>query len=410
MHNVGISKWVVIVYGVFFICVCANTSSATQFTAEMTETIHRNNEVRTSKIFVKDAKYRIEEEEEGQKIVVLVDGDEGLTRVLLPAEEMYMEMASDDMQSLMNDPFQAAKYTEKIGEKVKTGTEKISGYECDVYSIRRDGDDIMKLWVSEKLSLPMKIELPGEGGRTMLLENIKTSSLEDDLFAMPDGYTKMEEPKEREIELPEWTERIASANYVEPPFEQMMLDEEIVRVRIESGKGVKVSGTNKITDRSAFMAVPFKNGKPINEPTMYLYNLSNEGQTWGNTFRLTPYEADEIIVRVEEGTITLKLEAFDLGILETVSVGKELKVPVKPGENIDFKLINIIDGESICTVTLVKGGKEVSDDVIGPKDHRTYTMQKEGDSKKNTWSNSTGADEFIVRVEKGEILVNVSQP
>jgi len=36
-------------------------------------------------------------------------------------------------------------------------------------------------------------------------------------------------------------------------------------------------------------------------------------------------------------------------------------------------------------------------------------LKKKGESKKNTWSNSSGADEFIVRVEKGEILVNVSQ-
>lgn len=401
--------WFIVTCVVLSICVCANTSSATQFTADMSVTIHHNNEIQTGKISVKDARYRIEQVEEGQEIVVLVDQEQGLTRVLLPADKMYMEMASDDMQSLMNDPFQAAKYTETIGEKVKTGVEKISGYECDLYAIKRNGDDIMRLWVSKKVSLPLKIEIPGKGGRTMLLENIKTSSLEDDLFAMPAGYTKKDEPGEREIELPEWTERIASAEYVKPPFEQMMLDEEIVRVRIESGVGVKVSGTNQITDRSAFMAVPFKDGKPVKKPTMYLYNLTEEGQSWGNTFRLTPFEADEIIVRVEQGTIMLKLEAFDLGTLETVSAGEEMKVPIKAGYNIDFRLVNTIDGESICTVTLAKGGNEVSEDVIGPKDYRTYTLKKKGESKKNTWSNSAGADEFIVRVENGEILVNVSQ-
>jgi hypothetical protein len=409
MHYFDIPKWAVISYVALFLCTCSNTSSATQFTAEMTETIHHNDEVRRSMIYVKEAKYRIEAEEEGQKVVVLVDQEEGLTRVLLPADKMYRVMASDDVQSLMNDPFQAAKFTETIGEKVKTGVEKISGYECDVYAIKRDGDDIMRLWVSKQVSLPVKIEIPGEGGRTMQLENIKSGSLVDDLFTMPAGYSRMGEPGEMEIELPEWTERVESAKYVEPPFEQMMSDEEIVRVKITVGKGVKVSGTNKITDRSAFMAVPFKDGKPIKEPTMYLYNLTEEGQTWGNTFRLTSYEADEIIVRVEEGTIMLKLEALDLGMLETVSAGKELKIPVRPGYNIDFRLVNIIDGESICTVTLARDGQEVSDEVIGPEDIRTYTMQKKGDSKKNTWSNSTGADEFIVRVDKGEILVNVSQ-
>jgi len=402
-------RWFVSVYVVVLLSACVNTSKAAQFTADMVDSVHHGGQTRTSRIYVKGAKYRMDQEEDGQKVIVLVDQETRLTRVLLEADRMYMEMASDDMQSLMNDPFQAAKHTEEIGEKVKTGGDEISGYDCDVYAIKRDGDDIMKLWVSKKLSHPVKIEIPGKGGRTMILKNIKTASLEDDFFALPDGYTKMEEPKEMEVELPEWTERISSAKFVKPPFEQMMLDEEIVRVKTESGKGTKVRGTNKITDRSAFMAVPFKDGKPIKEPTMYLYNLSNEGQSWGNTFRLTPYEADEIVIHVEEGTIELSVEAFDLGFVKTLSAGKELKVPVEIGKKIDFRLVNIINGESICTVSLSKGGKEVSDDVIGPKDSRTYTMNKEGDSKKNTWSNSIGADEFIVHVEKGEILINVSQ-
>ena len=401
--------WFMVACTALFVCVCANTSSATQFTADMVVTIHRDNEIRAGKISVRDARYRIEQVEEGQEIVVLVDQEQGLTRVLLPADKMYMEMASNDMQSLMNDPFQAANYTETIGEKVKTGVERISGYECDVYAIKRNGDDIMKLWVSERLDFPLKIVIPGEGGRTMELKNIKEHKLEEEMFAMPAGYTKMKDPGERSIEVPDWAERFESIEVVNPPFARIMSADDMVRVKVESGKGIKVNGENQLDDNSAFMAVPFKDGRPTKEPTMYLYNLNYEGQSWVNTFRLTPFEADEIIIRVEQGTIMLKLEAFDLGTLETVSAGEELKVPVKAGYNIDFRLVNIVDGESICTVTLAKGGNEVSEDVIGPKDYRTYTLKKKGESKKNTWSNSAGADEFIVRVESGEILVNVSQ-
>ncbi len=343
MHKIGNPIWTFLICVGLFLCTCANSSSAAEYTADMTETVHQNNEVRTIKIYVKGARYRMEEEEEGQQIIVLVDQTENMTRVLLPSDKLYMEIASDDMQSLMNDPFQAAKYSETIGEKVKTGTEKVSGYECDVYAIKRDGDMIMKLWVSEKLSLPVKIEIPGEGGRTMLMDNIKTGMVDDALFMLPDGYTKMEQPGAQEIELPEWTERIASAKYVEPPFEQMMLDEEILRVKIKEGRGVKVSGTNRLAENSAFMAVPFKDGKPLNDPTMYLYNLSYEGQTWSNRFKLTPYEADEIVIRVQDGTITLNLEAIDLGKQETVTAGKSSEIPIKAGYNIDFRLVNTID-------------------------------------------------------------------
>jgi hypothetical protein len=56
-----------------------------------------------------------------------------------------------------------------------------------------------------------------------------------------------------------------------------------------------------------------------------------------------------------------------------------------------------------------KEGQELSDDIIGPEEHRTYTLNKKGESKQNTWSSSGYPDEFIVRVQRGEILVSFSQ-
>lgn len=285
-------------------------SVAAEFTADMTETT--DDEVRTYKMYVKNDLYRMELDEEGSEVIVLVDQATGLTRVLMPAEMMYMEMASDDMQSLMNDPFQAAKYTEKIGEKVKIGAERIAGYDCDVYAIRSGNDELMRMWISKKLDFALKIAITGENTRSMKLSNIDVSDLDDELFVMPAGYTKTSIPKERIIELPDWAERVSLMDFVALPFEQIMLDEEIVRVKIVAGKGVKVMAVNKLDDESAFMTVPFKDGKPINNPNMYLYNMTWNGQTWNPSFKLTPDEADEIVIRVAQGTIDLKIEQFEL--------------------------------------------------------------------------------------------------
>jgi len=230
----------------------------------------------------------------------------------MPAEMMYMEMASDDMQSLMNDPFQAAKYTEKMGEKLKAGSERIAGYDCDVYVIRGGDDELMKMWFSTKLGFPLRIAIPGENARSMELSDIERRDLDDRLFAMPAGYTQMNKPKQRVIELPDWAEPVSLMDFVALPFEQMMLDKEMVRVKIVDGKGVKVTATNKLDEKSAFMTVPFKNGKPINNPNMYLYNMTWNGETWNPSFKLKPEQADEIVVRVAQGTIDLKIEQFDL--------------------------------------------------------------------------------------------------
>jgi hypothetical protein len=310
MHYSLIEKRFVRFYLGFLLIAFLNISFAAQFLADMTETV--DNEARVYKIYVRNDLYRMELEEEGNEVIVLVDQASGITRVLMPAEMMYMEMASDDMQSLMNDPFQAAKYTEKMGEKVKIGLEIIDGYDCDVYVIRSGDDELMKMWFSEKLGFALKIAITGENVHAMELGNIEVKNLDDKLFVMPAGYTKMSRPKERVIELPAWAERVASAEYVKPPFQQMMLDEEIVRVKVVAGKGVKVMATNKLDDNSAFMTVPFKNGKPINDPTMYLYNMSWNGETWNPSFKLTPEDADELVIRVEQGTIDVKIEHFDL--------------------------------------------------------------------------------------------------
>ena len=146
----------------------------------------------------------------------------------------------------------------------------------------------------------------------MELSDIKVKEIDDKLFAMPVGYTKMSTREERVIELPDWAERVSLARFVDLPFEQMMFDEEIVRVKTVAGKGIRITAENKLDGKSAFMAVPFKDGKPINDPTMYLYNMTWNGETWSTSFKQTPEEADEIVVRVKDGTIVLKVEQFGL--------------------------------------------------------------------------------------------------
>jgi len=261
---------------------------------------------------VGEVKYRMDMEEDGQEVVVLVDQIAGMTYVLLPEEKIYMEMPSDDLQSLMNDPFQAAKFTETVGEKSKIGSEKVSGYACDVYDVKRDGDVILKLWVSEKFGFPLKIVIPGEGGRTMELKNIKEGAPEEELFTMPAGFTKVTDPGQRPVEIPDWAEGIESSEIVKPPFERRMSPEEIVRVKVEAGKGIKVDGINNIEGNSAFTAVPFKGGRPIKEPSMFTFNLTWKGANWSTPFRYTPDEADEIVVRVREGDVLIKVEWIDL--------------------------------------------------------------------------------------------------
>ena len=86
-----------------------NAAPASQFTADMIQS--DGGDTTTGKIYVKNSKYRMDQEEDGHQVFVIVDQTAGVTRVLMPEEKMYMEMGTQDFRSLMKDPFQGVKYT-----------------------------------------------------------------------------------------------------------------------------------------------------------------------------------------------------------------------------------------------------------------------------------------------------------
>jgi hypothetical protein len=409
MHDINEPKSLIITLfaGVLLL---SSMLAAAQFEADMIDSVHHDGTKRESKLYVKEHKYRTEQIENEREIVVLVDQEEGLTWILFTDDKTYTEMPSNDKQSLINDPFQAVKYMEGLGEKEKIGSEDIEGYACDVHVVKYDTMQLAKVWTSMKLGYPLKISMPGKYGRTMLLRNIEESSYENDLFILPVGYLKMHEPEDLKPQLPEWVESAPSAARAEPPFNKEMSKGEMVRVKVEQGKGVRVHGTNKTDSAVSFTAVPFRGGTPINDPTMYTYNLSSEGQSWTIEYKETQYEADDIVIHINEGVVTTEIEYVDLGLIEIVQAGRELRVPVDAKKNIDFRVVNLNDGKSVCTYTLFKDGIELSEDKIGPIPLRTFTFEEARDSRNSTLSSSAQADEFVIAVRKGRVLVNVSQP
>jgi hypothetical protein len=184
MQKKRLLRWSVVL---LITMVCSIPLFAGEFSADMVV----KGETTTSKIYVKGTKYRMEQEEDGQDIIIIVDMDAMVTRVLMPSEKMYMEIASDDIQSLANDPFQSAKKTESMGESTLLGTETISGYKCDKYLITREGTDVMTQWISKKLEFALKVVTHEGEQMTMVLENISEDKLDDSLFEIPDGYTPM---------------------------------------------------------------------------------------------------------------------------------------------------------------------------------------------------------------------------
>ena len=383
---------------------------AAQFTADVVDSLRIGKQAEMSRLYVKDMKYRMDVDESGKKVIVLVDTKAQLTRVLFETEKIYMEIPSDDEQSLYNDPFQAAHYIEKIGQKYDIGTDTVQGYTCDVCSVMYDTSHLMNLWVARELDFPVKMEAWGLYGRTMSLLNIREMELNDSLFAIPDSYARTGEPEIAASTPPQWLRNVGSAAFVKPPFEKKMPAGEMVRLVVEPGKGLKVRGKSSTADTSSFTVLPFKNGKPAGEPSVHTYNMMEKGDMRTVAFRQTPCEANEIVIHVNEGVMVVSAQQFDLGRIEVVSAPGKLSVPLEGVHDIVLRIVNMVDSKSICTYTLLKDGVELDEEVIGPLPLRTYRLETENEDRMLTLSSKIEADELVVEVVKGEVLVNIGQP
>jgi hypothetical protein len=176
---------------VFFLSAFCSLAAASEFSADMTM-VDRGNTTKY-KLYIKGLKYRMETVEDGQEIVIIVDQEKTLTRVLLVNEKAYIEMPSNDIRSLMNDPFQGLKVTiDTAGiERNSLGTETVNGIECDKYALLVEGEEFYTYCMSRKYNFPLKIILK-QSERVVEVKNIKESAVDDNLFEVPEGFSTME--------------------------------------------------------------------------------------------------------------------------------------------------------------------------------------------------------------------------
>ncbi|UCD17115.1 MAG: DUF4412 domain-containing protein, partial [Candidatus Zixiibacteriota bacterium] len=227
---------------------CGGNAVDRQFTANFA--MGDSQQTTTGSFYFKTGSYRMEIEQDGDQIAVIVDQEARKTRIIMPGRREYAEISTWDPMSLMNDPFQGLKYTAAMGERRPEGTETINGYECDKYIVSIDGKDVLASWVARKFDFSLKIEMIVAPNSFMELKNIKEIAVDDAMFQVPDEYTKILRPDEELAEAPEWTKDIPSAPILNPPFQCDLTAGDIVRVRVQSGKSFMAKAVSN-TDTEA---------------------------------------------------------------------------------------------------------------------------------------------------------------
>ena len=172
--------------------ILTSSFSFAQFTADIVTTEREVS--KTGKFFFEKPFYRMDMEEGGQKMFVVVNNETKTTRVFMPSEKMYMEMKSDDMKSLSNDVFQSLEAQKEKYETKLVGKETVNGYECEKYQVIIDGSPVSTYWQSSEIEYPIKVVSGQNQNMVMELKNIKKGDVDDAMFKIPAGFTKMEMP------------------------------------------------------------------------------------------------------------------------------------------------------------------------------------------------------------------------
>lgn len=375
---------------------------SSEFKADFTD--QDGDRIKTGVIYVKDSRYRMNLKEDGQSIFVIVDQDSGLTRVFVPEDKQYNELRIDGMVSLMNDPFQAYNYTAENGEEITEGNETVNGYDCEKIAVYMGGERVWTMWKSARLNFPIKIVNEMRIDKFIELTDIEEESIQDKLFEIPDGYSRWVDPSTLPPHPPDWAGDIADAPVLKPPFESELLSGDIIRIKIEPGKSVKVKATSDDEEEAVARAIPFKEGIPLQNADM-IGNFAQKGVICTRVHE-TPQEADEVVVHAEKGKMKV-MGKFEEMSEKEVSAGEEFRYSIKGIDNIEARFINISDSESEGIFTYKDDGIELSEDKIGPAKYRTVRLDREGEVKKGAYI--PHGDELVFKVTKGEILIKMGQ-
>jgi outer membrane lipoprotein-sorting protein len=164
----------------------ASSTQAAEFTAKWVA--KANGEENSGKMYLKNGKER----NEFPGGVIIRRPDKKVIWLLSPQSKSYSEMSTDSPKS----DVQIMPYTaEHIKDQMKKiGTETVNGYECDKFEFKSPSGKAQHFWISQDLGVPLKM-MSADGSFSSELTDIKQENLDDSLFELPPGYTKMQLPQ-----------------------------------------------------------------------------------------------------------------------------------------------------------------------------------------------------------------------
>jgi hypothetical protein len=150
------------------------------------------------KFFYELERTRAEMDMGGQQTVTITREDLGVIWIII-GTNMYMETSMTDIEKYAENT-EGSPDAMEVVEYSKLGEETIDGYKTTKYKVITrdpDGDQMTGFfWLTEEqIAVRMEMDFEMEGEQTHIvvrLEDIEIGPLEDSLFEVPPGYTKLE--------------------------------------------------------------------------------------------------------------------------------------------------------------------------------------------------------------------------
>jgi len=147
-------------------------------------------------MWVKGGKMRWEGSMEGQNVVYIMDVDNELAHVYMPAQNMAIKQNFAQVQEKVGKSPDEKTVEIKTESPEVLGTEVVDNKTCLLVKVVADNGDVTKSWIWTKHGIPIKTEVTTHTGEviTTMLSDIEFSGISDSKFELPSGVQVREMP------------------------------------------------------------------------------------------------------------------------------------------------------------------------------------------------------------------------
>jgi outer membrane lipoprotein-sorting protein len=190
--------WLLMVFaGLIAMAVFSGIAEASEFLADVV--MKGGMMSGNGKVWVKGQKARQEMGAQEEKMIIIMDLDQGFQWMLMPDSKMYMKTKIQSKgKGFRPENFVGMQQGPMEAQIKRVGTETLKGYKCDKYLFTFKNKEMgtMTQWFAPKLGYPVKIvnETDTMGEVITELKNIKKASVRDDLFIVPPDYQEIKQP------------------------------------------------------------------------------------------------------------------------------------------------------------------------------------------------------------------------